>query len=217
MRIFPSINIRKVAVTIFTVGLYCCLSLTGSAQNNLPVFKVNGINIDDSNQARENKMEQVLQIFEKVMNDADFKKELLSLTFMYDVVGDVNARLTTRQVVEKIYAGREWYLDTVNNTADIYWKVKKKAKPYFDNPKAGFENTRDSTIYTYTWFFDRHGNLPEVVGSLAHEWSLQLGFEHAFKNHRFREKTVPFAFEALVTKYAAKYADDKYLAATKSK
>lgn len=209
------INFNKAIVTIFIAGIFYCLPIEVLGQDQLPVFKVAGLNIDDNNQARVNKMDQALQIFEKVMNDADFKKELLSLTFSYDVEGDRNARLTNKQVVEKIYAGKEWYKDTANNTADIYWKIEKKGKPVFDDLHTGLRSVTDSTIHTYSWFFDKNKNLPEVVGNLAREWSLQLGFEYAFKPHRNREKTIPFAFEALVSKYAEKYADAGYLAATK--
>ena len=208
----------KIAMPLFFAAFLFGNPFSSFAQGTtLPVFKVTGNRIEGLNATREDKMEQALRIFEKIMNDPAFQKELLSSKFKFDVIGDPNARFTTKQVVDKIYAGREWYKDTANNTADINWEVKPKKRPYFTEPEIGIEPQQDSTIYTYTWFFDKSDNLPDLVGQVAHEWLLKLGFEHAFKRHRLIERTVPFIFGNLVTKYATHYLPNTQFIAKKEK
>ncbi len=189
----------------FLPGLFFIIPIFCIAQKPLPAFKVIGNKVEKVLPARDEKMAQALMVFEKVMNDADFKKELLSLTFAYDVINDAHSHFTTKQVVDKIYDAKEWYSDTCNHTADIYWQIEKKRKPIFDKPSMVYGSAVDTTIVLYSYFFDKSDNLPELVGNIANEWAKKLGFESGFKSHQHREKTVPFAFGELVEKYAIKY------------
>ena len=49
-------------------------------------------------------MKRAADIFEKVLNDAGFQKELEAKTFKSDRIDDLVVEPTGRQVIEKIYA-----------------------------------------------------------------------------------------------------------------
>ncbi|SDF14157.1 hypothetical protein SAMN05216464_11396 [Mucilaginibacter pineti] len=192
---------------LFTVLLLANLSMTASGQA-LPAFKAYGNKIQGLTADREVKMREALATFEKIMNDPAFQAELLKKSFAYDIPDDPNSSLTTRQVAEKLYRGSEWYQPADDNTANIYWEIKKRAKivtVFTRHPAIGYGLPSDTTIYTYTWWFDDSRHKADLVGHIAHEWSHKLKFDHLTAPHAGRELTVPYAFGDLVTLFALKY------------
>ncbi len=171
----------------------------------LPIFQVYTSKVEGLKPEWETKMKLTLSIFEKVMNDKDFQKELGELKFHSDVDTDPNKNLTTKQIIEKIYAAEEFYNSESDNKADIYWIIEKKGKPWFSkHPAIGYGNETEREIYTYSWFL-KSGDLTEIVGHISHEWTHKIGFVHQFNPHDRRPETVPYAFGSLVEKHAQKY------------
>ena len=170
----------------------------------LPVFKVKGERTIGLNTAQRVKMQQALALFEKVMNDTAFQTAVRTYHFQYDKPDDPNRNLSPEQVAQKLYGGTEWYFPAIDNTANVYWELKKK--PWL-KPKItiGYGMPQDTVIFTYTWYFDEDDNLPELAGHIAHEWSHKVGFDHTLEDHPGREETVPYAFGNLVAQFAAKY------------
>ncbi|WP_439697455.1 hypothetical protein ACFGVS_03370 [Mucilaginibacter sp. AW1-7] len=191
-------------LTTLTLSAVFCVA-TGQP---LPEFKTRGNKIQGLTTAREAKMREALATFEKIMNDTLFQKELLRKTFAYDVPTDPYRTLTTRQVVEKLYKAAEWYQPAEDQTANVYWVIKKRAKivtVLTPHPAIGYGLPTDTTIYTYTWYFDDAANKADIVGHLAHEWSHKLKFAHLKNSHPGRENTVPYAFGNLIKAFAKKY------------
>lgn len=175
----------------------------------LPIFKVQGDELHGLTPEREQRMKKAIRIFEKVMNDKNFQKEISEFPYQYDVPNDPNRTLTPQQVVTKIFDGQEFYLMNKDNIANLHWFIKKKKRPIFSrHPAKGYGNPSEVQIYTYTWFFDEDSNLASIVGHIAHEWSHKIGFDHLFKSHVGRENTVPYAFGDIVSKYVGTYLQE---------
>ena len=171
----------------------------------LPMFKAHGDSIVGLTAEREQQMKAALHIFELVMNDTAFQRALLNTKFVFDVPNDPNINLSTLQIVSKIYAGKEFYKPMEDNVANVHWIIVKKRRPIFTRHPALGEGAEDGVeIFTYTWFFDS-GDIAEITGHIAHEWSHKIGFEHAFHPHPGRDDTVPYAFGYLVRDFAKKY------------
>ena len=175
---------------------------------DFPLFKVEGTQITGLTPEREAKMVRAMAIFEKVMNDKDFQVELMKFPFEFDVPNDPNRNLTSAEVTEKLYQGQEHYKSGKDNTANLHWVIKRKARPIFSrHPAIGFGNPGEKEIFTYTWFFDQSNNLADLIGHIAHEWSHKVGFDHLFKPHSGRENTVPYAFGELVRRFALRHIE----------
>lgn len=174
---------------------------------SLPRFRVHADSLRAINENDLQKMKAAMSLFEEVMNDTSFRNALLAKTFYFDVAGDQNKLLSTKEIVDKIFAAREFYRDSADGVANLFWIIEKKNKPIFTrNPAIGYGDAGEVEIYTYTWFFwqeDRE-NLAAIAGHIAHEWSHKLGFQHLFNPHKKRKFTVPYAFGYLVKEYAIK-------------
>lgn len=174
----------------------------------VPAFRVNAIEIKGLSASRTEKMKRATQIFEKVLNDPEFRKELGTRTFRSDRKDDLVPNPTYRRVIEKIYAGAERYKPEPNNAADIYWYAEKKN---FWKRLTGKCNTigygypGEKRIYTYTCLIDEDDSMAEIVGNLAHEWSHKLGFVHKEEYHSERHLTVPYVFGDLVEEFASRW------------
>lgn len=171
----------------------------------LPEFRVNAVEIRGLNASRTEKMKRAALIFEKVLNDPGFQKELETKTFRSDRKDDLVQNPTARQVIEKIYAAGELYKPEPNNTADIYWYAEKKnfwKRLTRECDSIGYGYPGEKGIFTYTCLIDEEGSMAEVVGNLAHEWSHKLGFVHLAKDHSERHLTVPYVFGDLVEEHA---------------
>lgn len=148
----------------------------------LPAFKVNGIEVVGKTKARTEKMKKALVIFEKVMKDVDFQKELRAKIFKSDTDDDEFKNFTTEQIIQKIYAGGEEYKVDTDNTADIYWYADKKGwwQRQLDSKcsKIGYGYPSEKEIYTYTCLLDDDDLMGKLVGHIAHEWSHKIGFVH---------------------------------------
>jgi hypothetical protein len=181
------------------------LLLTNSLfSQELPPFKVVDRGISNATAAQQSDMRQAILIFEQVMNNRKFQKELFNLKRIYDPTevisnnqkdtkykiaeDDCNYRFTTEQIVRSLYTGKEFFDRADNdNTADIYWNIMKKKcrgddcvrgktphKPLYDSER---DNQR---INTFSWFIndivDADQHFSELVGHLAHEWSHKFNF-----------------------------------------
>lgn len=196
----------------FVASLLCLFVLQSSALGQrLPRFQVEAKKLKTKTAAQEEKMRRALAVFEKVMNDELFQKELLDQPNFYsDSDKDPYRGWTTQRVVEKIYEAAEAYDNYLpDNIADINWVVKKRDFLYrmiFDRDCSTigfFDYKKDDAIITYTCFFDdEEQKLSRIVGHVAHEWTHALGFVHKFDNHPKRDETVPYAFGDLVEEHA---------------
>ncbi len=174
---------------------------------SLPILRVKGDSLKGINNADLAKMKAALRLFEEVMNDTSFQNALLSKSFYFDVPGDQNKLLNTKEIVDKIYGAKEFYRDTADRVANLVWVIEQKKKPMFTrNPAIGYGDAGEVEIYTYTWFFNKEEpeSLADIAGHIAHEWSHKLGFQHLFNPHKKRKYTVPYAFGYLVKEYALK-------------
>lgn len=192
------------------VIIYCLIlnSYSFLYSQSLIHFKVSGDKIMGIKGEREKTMFEALKLFEKVMNEKEFQKELANFPFMFDSGNDPNRVLSSNEIASKILEGREFYQNKIDNNANINWIIQKKRKPLFSRyPAIGYGNENDIEIYTYTWFFD-NSTFDKIAGHVAHEWSHKLGFKHQFNPHSERDKTVPYALGDLVTKYSKKYLDE---------
>ena len=61
----------------------------------------------------------------------------------------------------------------------------------------GYTYPGNSTIYTYSWWFDKYGD-KLYPAHLAHEWCHKLGFEHSIARTQERKFTVPYAVHSIV-------------------
>jgi hypothetical protein len=173
---------------------------------NLPHFTVRAVQFSTISDQDRQRMLKAIQVFENVMNDKEFQKALLDTTFLFDLPDDPMRTLTTKQIVDTLYSGKEWYHNSVDNTADIIWYcTKRKRKPPFTTA-IGYGLENDSIIHTYI-FFLRGTLLSGIVANLAHEWSHKVGFDHQDKDYDKRDESVPYLFGNLVERFAKKYDD----------
>jgi hypothetical protein len=193
--------IMKISILLFY--FVCFTGLLIKAQD-LPHFYVRANNLTAINDNDRKVMTTCIEIFENIMNDTGFQKELLDTTFEFDKDDDPMRFLTPKQVVDTLFSGREWYHTYVDHTAEVNWEATKRVhKPPFTTT-IGYGNSNDSLIYTYI-FYIRNYTIADVTGNLAHEWSHKVGFDHKEKDHPGRDETVPYIFGNLVEKYVVKY------------
>jgi len=174
---------------------------------HLPAFRVNAIEIKGKTAFQTEKMKRAAYIFEKVLNDPEFHKELGTKTFKSDREDDLVPDPTAGLVIEKIYAAAELYKPEPNNTADIYWYAEKKSFWKRLTGKCetiGYGYPGEKKIFTYTCLIEEEGSLAELAGNLAHEWSHKLGFKHRAEDHSEKYDTVPYVFGDLVEEHAAR-------------
>jgi len=175
-----------------------------SIQSLFGQFTVTGDTLNGLTPERTVRMKQALELWQKVMRDTGFQRELQSLRYVFDVAGDQNRFLSSEEIATKIYQAREFYKDTADQCAQLHWVLDPAKKPLLARrPAIGFGESGDVEIHTYTWFFDA-ADLAELAGHIAHEWSHKIGFQHLYMRHKNRDKTVPYAFGNLVRKYAAR-------------
>lgn len=204
-------KLKFLFVIIFSV------SIAGIGQELSP-FKVNRIKVIGKNKAQTEKMKKALTIFEKVMNDDNFKQELKTKKFESDCddkeflcKDDRFKDLTTKQILEKIWAGSETnYQPEENNTADIYWFAENRGVlGWFGNSGCkiyGYGYPNSKNIHTYTCYLDdKNTDFTEIVGHIAHEWTHKLGFAHHPDDNPKRKSTVPYTFGNLVAEHATKW------------
>lgn len=195
----------------FVTLLLCSFMLQISASGQrLPRFQVEAKEIKVKNAAQEEKMRRALAIFERVMNDELFQKELSAFKFYSG--SDAAPDLDTKEVVKELYEAAEHYNSIPDNTAQIYWIIRKRTRlmsiiqdcDWFCRVK-GFGWSAGKEIYTYTCFFDsKKTELSDLVNHIAHEWTHKLGYEdNADDDDRINE-TVPYAFGNLVEEHALK-------------
>lgn len=165
-------------------------------------FIVKGDRLSGLTPERTARMKQALLIWQQVMRDTTFQRELRSTNFAFDVAGDQNRFLSSAEITDKIYQGREFYKDSIDFTANLHWIIEVKNKPFLSrHPAIGYGEAGDVEIFTYSWYFDR-ASLADIAGHIAHEWSHKIGFQHLYVRHKNRDKTVPYTFGNLVKKYA---------------
>lgn len=167
-------------------------------------FKVKLENFSTVNDTLRQKMFNAALLFQHVMNDTFFTKELLVKEFHFDMPNDTNRNLTTAQIVNKLYLAKEWYKDSYDSIATIYWYSTKRWNKPLGTSTIGFSNANSKNINTYLYYL-RSATISEIAGHLAHEWSHKLGFQHKKKDHPQREQTVPYLFGNLVKVYASKH------------
>ena len=193
---------KKLALVLLTVALPAL-----AVGQQFPIFKVNTIKIKGRSASQTAKMKRAADIFEDILNDAEFQKEFQTKSFKSDRQGDLVQNPTAGPVIEKVYAAGESYKREPNNTADIYWYAKKPSfwKRLRNNCDTfGYGYPGEQEIYTYTCFLKERGSMARLVGHIAHEWSHKLGFIHRPKYHSEIHLTVPYVFGDLVAKHAAK-------------
>lgn len=166
----------------------------------LPKFKVNARQILSATAGQKEDMIEALATFEKVMNDKDFQKELLEKKFYFHLTKDPNHKLTTKEIVTKLYDGKESYQSDIDHEADIYWQVYDELK--CTTVGSGFP--RRPMIYTRPCLING-GDIAAMAGHIAHEWTHKFGFIDGNYNGRRRKEMVSYAFGYLVTKHSAKY------------
>ena len=197
-------KISKVAQLLFLNSILSITFFTGYAQT-LSKFHVKAVELITISQEDSLKMIAAINVFEKVMNDCTFQRALLDTSFLFDLPEDPMRYLSTMQIVDSLYSGREWYHTTADNTANIFWECnRRKHKPPFTTA-IGYGLEEDSVIRTYIYFV-RNYDLPSIANNLAHEWSHKVGFDHQKKDHGGRDQTVPYLFGNLVERFAKKYA-----------
>lgn len=126
----------------------------------LPKFKVKKWEFTNASETRTKRMDKALVIFEKVMNNTNFQKTLLKKTFKF-AKNDPNRKLTTRQIVKKIYAAKESFSTRANNQADIYWNIRNKPSPKPPCRVIGSTSLSGKWINTYSCFIKKL--LPQAV------------------------------------------------------
>ncbi|MDH3530444.1 MAG: hypothetical protein OEQ28_12845 [Acidobacteriota bacterium] len=194
---------KKLSILMLTVALPVL-----AAGQQFPEFRVNVIEIKGRSYSQTEKMKRAVTIFENVLNDAAFQKELTTKTFKSDRDDDLVPDPTASRVIEKIYAGRELYNPEPNNAADIYWYAEKTGlwKRMTDRCNTiGYGYPGEKEIYTYTCLLKEKDSLAKLAGHIAHEWSHKLGFVHRAEDHAERHLTVPYVFGDLVFKHAARW------------
>jgi len=194
---------NRLSILLLTIALPAA-----ALGQHLPVFRVNAIEIRGKTASQTEKMKLAARIFEKVLNDPEFQKELATKTFKSDREDDLVPNPTATQVIEKIYEGSERYKPEHNHAADIYWYAEKKSfwKRLTGNcDTIGYGYPGERKIFTYTCLIDEEGSMAELVGNLAHEWSHKLGFRHRADDHSEKYETVPYVFGDLVEEHAAKW------------
>ncbi len=192
--------------------LFLLLSAGCTAQNQPPAkpaipsvrtghgFKVDVSHIEAITPERKKRIDSAMVLFENVMNDPAFQAELRSLTFYYDVPDDPLRKLTTQQVVDRLYAAEEFYQPGKDSIATPHWIIRQRNKP---GPAIGYADQDEVEFYTFSWVIDQ-GDAGDIAGVAAHEWSHKLGFQHGFDADPHRQETVTYAFGNLVKKYVKK-------------
>lgn len=188
--------------------LLCCFLIVDQvAAQQLPRFYVRIVGLTAVDSDEEATMRRAIRIFEKVMNDTTFQRRLMDTSFVFDLPNDPMRNLSSKQIVDTLFSGREWYSNVSDNTADIIWICnQRKKRPLFSNT-IGYGNENDSLINTYRWVM-RTYKVENIVGNLAHEWSHKVGFDHQDDSHPERSKTVPYLFGNLVVIFAKKHLND---------
>jgi hypothetical protein len=188
------------------IVLFILTSVTFSTSysQNLPVFYVKAERLTTPDDGDKQKMLESLAIFQQVMNDKDFQRSLLDTTFLFDLPYDSMRTLTTKQIVDTLFSGKEWFRPYVDHTANINWECnQRKHKPPLTTT-IGYGNESDSIFHTYI-FYIRNNEISDIVNNLAHEWSHKIGFDHQKRNHPGRENTVPYLFGNLVERFVERY------------
>jgi len=179
-----------------------------AAGQQFPAFRVSTTEIKGLTVSQTAKMKRAAILFENVLNDTEFQKELETETFKSDRNDDLIQDPTARQVIKRIYAAGELYKPEPNNVADIYWYSKNEGfwKRLTDKcTTIGFGYPGEKEIYTYTCLLKEKDSMAKLVGHIAHEWSHKLGFVHQWDDHAGIYRTVPYVFGDLVAKHAAKW------------
>lgn len=164
----------------------------------VPVFRVQADTLRAFTSDQKAKMKQALDLFEHVMNDTAFQRELAGLTFHYEP-DDPDSLLTTAQAITRLYAAHEEYTAGPDGVASIRWRIKRPVNPF--SSSVGYGQPGQPWIYTYTSFINRE-SVTDIAGHLAHEWSHKLGFEHSHDYDELRDESLPYLFGELVSKHA---------------
>lgn len=204
----------------------------------LPLFKVRQAEIKSLKPKQASKMRIALALFAEVMNNKEFQKDLLALERInepnavipaaeknkkYKVAkADRNYQLTTRQIIDRIYSGKEFFdSEEADNEADIFWHIRKESYCtgiWLVNRKCGirgstphvFSNpvkTSDNAIFTNSWFIDEivsgKQDMQDLTEHIGHEWTHKFSFlDTGDEVEKGKFELFPYIFGNLVFKYA---------------
>lgn len=127
--------------------------------SELPPFKVNVREIKEASALHEADMRKACKLFEKIMNDSEFQKKLLATTFYFHGKKDPNYKLTTAQIADKIYSGKESYEADTDHEADIFWELFEDFD-YAETIGSGFPSKPE--IYTRPSFINKR-NMADIT------------------------------------------------------
>lgn len=145
------------------------------------------------------KQDDKVLFFEKVMNDKDFQTESLEKKSYFHKAKDSNQSLSTISIVYKLYNGKESHQTEFDHETDIYWQVKK-----LKTTTIGSGYPSKKMIYIKPNFINK-GNIAEIAGHIAHEWTHKFYFIDGNYRGKKRKYMVSYSFGYLVRKHAAKY------------
>lgn len=111
-----------------------------------------------------------------------------------------NNDLEREGIYDLLMAGEEALSEEgKDGEADIVLELDKRNK----RGVLGYTYANTSKQWIYNWFF-REGDIWDVAGNLAHEWTHKMGFGHEWRYNYYRQFTVPYAVGYFVRDYAKK-------------
>lgn len=192
---------KKFLIVVFLIG--CAANIYAQ---DLPTFKVKAQEIKGSNSKQETAMRKALQIFEEIMNDTQFKTDILALERVTDpnaevadddydkkykvAADDENSKFTTEQIIRRLYSGKEFFdSENKDNEADIFWHTQKRNRciAFFfscnirgSTLEAASEPPEESDriIYLNSWF------IKEIVNEEQKFYNLVEHISHEW-THKF--------------------------------
>ena len=169
------------------------------------MIQVNLVATQNYNLSQINRLKNIFQIMEKVLNTADFKSAVLNfktngeLTFSFKKNPFKHFDIySNEQVYAMIMQAREGVGNMSDGVIDLYLTLE----PGGDGQNLGYGLQDEKEIHTYTDFFDNPATTDATLANhFTHEWCHKLGFEHA--EYRWMDSnrddcSVPYAIGNLV-------------------
>ena len=145
------------------------------------------------------KVNKAVAIIKAVISSDEFHDLVLGHTFQGEKKFNENNNYSNEEIYQLILLGAEIIGNRqTNNAMDVELEL------YSDTSKTiGYTYPHTTRIWMNRKYFDRF-TPAQVAGNLMHEWIHKLGFTHAMKWNKDRERTVPYAIGYLIEDLAVK-------------
>lgn len=187
--------IFSIALTIST------LAFAGPDHNhyeiNADYLAVKAMKIEGFDAASLEKMENALELVEKVVNSEEFKNRVIN--FKNDAGQRAfasNNNMTNEQIYATFMAGRETLQQDTPGEMNFFLKLYYKRW----SKVIGWTNGDINTI-NINWKFFKNFQISDVAGNLAHEWTHKIGFGH---KSAAEHDSAPYAIGYIVRELGAK-------------